>query len=110
MNTTTTHPTPIYKLRQGKVDDKDIKWDLNKISEQYDGLLNEFSERVVRNLFVQYLGDLKYARLIGEYSVSSSINNGFIAYDVSVKMPSSRSPKKIRVQLETHDRYKKSRG
>lgn len=102
--------TPVFKLRQGKPNDSDIKYDLIKISEPYNGVLHDFSEKTVRNLFSQYLGDLKYARLISEYNVSNSTKNGVVTYDVSYKLPSSRSASKHRITLETYNRYKQSRG
>ena len=100
--------TNIRELRQGRVSVNDIKWDLIKIIEPYDGLLatNEGSERIVRRLFEKYLGDLKYAHLINDSSVSSSIRDTAITYDVAVKVAADRSPKKLKIHVGVYHRRK----
>lgn len=93
--------TDIRELRQGRVSVNDLKWDLIRIIEPYDGILatNEGSEKTVRNLFNSYLRDLKYCRLINDYNISSQIRETAITYDVFVKMAEDRSAKKIKIHV-----------
>lgn len=93
--------TNIRELRQGRVSVNDIKWDLIKIIEPYDGVLatNEGSERTVRRLFNQYLKDLQYVSLIADFNISSTIRQNAITYDVSIKMAQDRSDKKLKIHV-----------
>jgi hypothetical protein len=93
--------TDIRDLRQGRVSINDIKWDLIKIIEPYDGILatNEGSEKTVRYLFERYLSDLKYANLITEFTVLSTIRETAITYDVAVKISNDRSAKKLKIHV-----------
>jgi len=91
----------IRELRQGRVSVNDIKWDLIKIIEPYDGILatNKGSEEIIRNLFEKYLSDLKYCGLINEFYVNASIRQSAITYDVSVKLSEDRSMKKLKIHV-----------
>lgn len=93
--------TDIRDVRQGRVSVNDIKWDLIKIIEPYDGILatNKGSEETVRHLFERYLSDLKYCGLISEFYVHSSIRDTAITYDVSVKLSADRSAKKLKIHV-----------
>ena len=98
--------TDIRDVRQGRVSVNDIKWDLIKIIEPYDGVLatNEGSEKTVRHLFDRYLSDLRYAGLISEYSIYSNIRDTAITYDVSVKLSAERSAKKLKIHVGVYQR------
>jgi|TARA_B110000503_G_scaffold137214_1_gene221047 hypothetical protein len=93
--------TNIRDLRQGRVSINDIKWDLIKIIEPYDGVLapNEGSEQTVRRLFIRYMSDLKYAGLVNDFNVHSSIRSNAVTFDVSVKMSQERSDKKLKIHV-----------
>lgn len=96
-----TEQTDIRDLKQGRVSINDIKWDLIRITEPYDGILatNAGSEKTVRSLFNSYLSDLKYTRRITEYSIQSQIRETAITYDVSIKMSEERSAKKLKIHV-----------
>lgn len=98
--------TDIREMRQGRVSINDVKWDLIKIIEPYDGILatNEGSEKTVRYLFERYLSDLKYCGLISEFNVYSSIRDTAITYDVSVKLSAERSAKKLKIHVGVYQR------
>jgi hypothetical protein len=98
--------TNIRDLRQGRVSINDIKYDLIKIIEPYDGVLapNEGSERSVRHLFIRYLSDLKYAGLVNDFNVSSSVRSNAVTYDVSVKMTQERSDKKLKIHVGVYQK------
>ena len=98
--------TEIRELRQGRVSVNDIKWDLIKIIEPYDGILatNDGSERTIRRLFTTYLSDLKYVGLINDFNVSSNIRENDITYDVSIKMSQDRSDKKLKIHVGVYQK------
>jgi hypothetical protein len=93
--------TNIRDVRQGRVSVNDIKWDLIKIIEPYDGILatNDGSERTIRRLFNLYLSDLKYADLIQHYEIQGMIRDTAITYDVNVKLSADRSAKKLKIHV-----------
>lgn len=93
--------TDIRDVRQGRVSVNDVKWDLIKIIEPYDGVLatNRGSEETVRRLFNSYLSDLKYANLIQNYEIQGMIRDTAITYDVSVKLSADRSSKKLKIHV-----------
>lgn len=93
--------TEIRDLRQGRASINDIKWDMIRIIEPYDGYLDtsDRSERQIRKLFSAYLGDLKTAGLINDYSVMSNIRDSAITYDVAIKMSEDRSAKKLKIHV-----------
>lgn len=93
--------TDIRDVRQGRVSVNDIKWDLIKIIEPYDGLLatNDGSKDTVLNLFNKYLSDLKYCGLIKEFNTEASIRESAITYDVAIKLSEERSMKKLKIHV-----------
>lgn len=93
--------TDIREIKQGRASVNDIKWDLIKIIEPYDGVLDtsEKSEKKVRRLFNSYLSDLKTVNLIQDYTIFSSIRDTAITYDVAVKVSAERSAKKLKIHV-----------
>jgi hypothetical protein len=93
--------TDIIELRQGRVSINDIKWDLIRIIEPYDGLLDQSreSEQKVRTLFESYLRDLKIADLIQDYTVLSTMRETAVTFDISVKVSADRSAKKLKIHV-----------
>lgn len=77
----------------------DIKYDLLKIIEPWDGRLNEKQYYPVYNLFNSYLSDLKKEDYIKDYSVVYNIRETTISYDVNVKLSNERSPKKLKIHV-----------
>ncbi len=93
--------TDIRSVRQGRVSVNDIKWDLIKIIEPFDGILatNRGSEETIHKLFGSYLSDLRYAGLIQSYEINGIIRDTAITYDVSVKLSADRSAKKLKIHV-----------
>ena len=89
------------KMRQNRISINDIKWDLIRIIEPYDGILENKteSEQVVLKLFKSYLGDLRKQGKIQEFTIVGSIRDTAITYDVSVKISADRSPKKLKIHV-----------
>lgn len=79
----------------------DIKYDLLKIIEPWDGVLMQNQWKPIFNFFNSYLGDLKEAGTIREYNIIYSIRENSITYDVNVKINMERSPKKLKIHAGT---------
>ena len=91
--------TSIQELRQGRVSVNDIKWDLIRIIQPYDGMLESSprGEKTIRRLFDSYLRDLKYANLIYSYTVFSNIRETAITFDVAIKTSQDSGTKKLKI-------------
>lgn len=79
----------------------DIKFDLLKIIEPWDGRLENNKPHPVRRLFVQYLRDLQKEKLIYDFSIDTVNRESAITYDVSIRMSIGRSPKKLKIHVGT---------
>ena len=88
-------------MRQNRISINDIKWDLIKIIEPWDGRLENKSEseEVVLELFKTYLGDLVKQHKIQDFTIVGSIRDTAITYDVSIKIAADRSPKKLKIHV-----------
>ncbi len=102
----------IHEVKQGRVSINDIKWDLIRIIEPYDGVLDTSgkSERQIRGLFNSYLNDLKIVNLIQDYTVFSSIRDTAITYDVAIKVNAERSAKKLKIHVGVFQKPWVSKG
>ena len=82
-------------MRQNRISINDIKWDLIRIIEPYDGILDnkKQSEDTMKHLFQTYLEDLVKVRMIQDYTITSVIRDTAITYDAAVKIAADRSPK-----------------
>ncbi len=82
----------------------DIKWDLIKIIEPFDGILENKprGETSIRRLFEAYLKDLRSDQQISDFNVYSNIRDTAITYDVSIKVASDRSPRKLKIHVGTY--------
>lgn len=79
----------------------DIKYDLLKIIEPYDGQLEHNRPRQVRFLFTQYLRDLQKNKSIYDFSIDTTNRDTAITFDVNIRMTQSRSPKKLKIHVGT---------
>tara|TARA_Y100000385_G_C12798205_1_gene510640 strand:+ start:428 stop:724 length:297 start_codon:yes stop_codon:yes gene_type:complete len=88
-------------MRQDRISINDIKYDLIKIIEPFDGRLEgkESSENRVKRLFTSYLIDLNKTRKIQDFTIVSSVRDTAITYDVNVKINADRSPKKLKIHV-----------
>lgn len=79
---------------------QDIKYDLLKIIEPHDGyMFNRKDTEHVRNLFNEYLGDLRRAYKIREYNIYTTVKDNAITYDVSIKIHKDRAFKKLKIHV-----------
>lgn len=88
-------------MRQNRISINDIKYDLIRIIEPYDGTLENktSSELVINNLFELYLKDLQKEHKIQDFTIHSNIRDTAITYDVAVKVALDRSPKKLKIHV-----------
>jgi hypothetical protein len=77
----------------------DIKYDLLKIIEPYDGVLEVGKPRPVRHLFVQYLRDLQKEKSIYDFSIDTTDRSAAITFDITIRMAAGRSPKKLKIHV-----------
>lgn len=78
-----------------------VKYDLLKIMEPWDGILNERQTGPVFRLFNSYLRDLRYEGHIREYHIESRIRKTAVTYDVTIKFSEDRSPKNLKIHVGT---------
>jgi hypothetical protein len=78
----------------------DIKYDLLKIAEVHDGLLQEGLGELPVRLFNAYLGDMRNEGTIYSYNVDNIVlKEHSYTYDVSVQITRDRTPKKLKVHV-----------
>lgn len=94
--TTTDQP---YRLT-GHYNINDVKYDLLKIIQPYDGYMfnNKETDRVL-SLFNSYLGDLRSSDKIFQYNIETTDKENAITYDIHVQMQRDRSPKKLKIHV-----------
>ena len=77
-----------------------IKYDLLKIAEPYDGVMFEGSGYLVNDLFASYLNDLQDDHLIYSWSIpEEQYKENSVTYDVIVQLTEDRSPKKLKIHV-----------
>jgi hypothetical protein len=100
--TTQATPTPAVSFYNigGQFSLQDIKFDLLKIIEPYDGYMyNAKDTNQVRSLFDAYLGDLRRANKIQEYGVYYDLKDNAVTFDVNIKIQRDRSAKKLKIHV-----------
>jgi hypothetical protein len=77
-----------------------IKYDLLKIAEPYDGVMFEGSGYLVNDLFAAYLNDLQDGNLIYSWSIpEEQYKENSVTYDIIVQLTEDRSPKKLKIHV-----------
>ena len=95
----TATATDAYNI-SGSFSLQDIKYNLLKIIEPYDGYMYNGKDTTrVRGLFEAYLGDLKRCHKLQEYNIFSSVKDNAVTFDVSVKIQRDRSAKKLKIHV-----------
>lgn len=78
-----------------------VKYDLLKIIEPWDGILGSRQTGPVFKLFNAYLRDLRRSGQVREYNIESSVRDASITYDISIKFSADRSPKRLKIHVGT---------
>lgn len=78
----------------------DIKYDLLKISEIYDGVLQDGLGHLPADMYSLYLNDLCKDGFIHSYEISEFVlKEHSFTYDVSVRITGDRTPKKLKIHV-----------
>lgn len=98
-SSTSTTATAPYVI-QGQYNINDIKFDLLKIIQPFDGYMyNGKDSDKVSALFNSYLGDLRRSQKVFSYNVRNSEKENAVTFDVQVTMHRERSPKKLKIHV-----------
>ena len=78
----------------------DIKYDLLKISEMFDGLLIEGLGHLAADMFCKYLQDMCDERLVYSFEITDIVlKEHSYTYDVNVQITGDRTPKKLKIHV-----------
>jgi len=78
----------------------DIKYDLLKIAEVHDGLLQDGLGELPLTLFNAYLTDMCNLNWIYDYQISEIIlKEHSFTYDINIQITRDRTPKKLKVHV-----------
>jgi hypothetical protein len=78
----------------------DVKYDLLKIAEVYDGVLQDGLGYLAADLFNAYLSDLRASKWIYDFEISEIVlKEQSYTYDVSVQVTQDRTPKKLKIHV-----------
>ena len=95
------------KVRKPKATKKttmsDIKYDLLKIIEPYNGVItssdDDAHQKKLRKLFNAYLEDRKTSKTIYEFSIDPVVNETSITYEMAISLEQNRRPKKLKIHV-----------
>lgn len=87
--------------RHNFININDVKYDLLKIIEPWDGVLEEGNAAPVERLFKSYLSDLRKFGKIKDFTITTTDRDTAITFDVAVKFSIDRSPKKLKIHVGT---------
>lgn len=101
MSVTTEQKTVPQRYRiPGIFSIQDIKFDILKIIEPYDGyMFNKKDTDRVRSIIESYLSDLYHSRKIMSSNINTSVKDTTITYDILVKISQDKSPKKLKIHV-----------
>lgn len=78
----------------------DIKYDLLKISELFDGVLQEGLGHLPADMYQAYLSDLRGNQWIHDYEISEIVlKEQSYTYDVTIQITRDRTPKKLKIHV-----------
>ena len=78
----------------------DIKYDLLKIAEMYDGILQEGLGYLPADMFLVYLNDMRNDRWIHSYEITEvMLKEHSYTYDVGIQITNDRTPKKLKIHV-----------
>lgn len=79
---------------------QDIKFDLLKIIQPYDGyMFNKKDTDRVKSLFISFLGDLRGSYKIREFNIRDTEKENAITFDIEIRIHKDRSPKKLKIHV-----------
>jgi hypothetical protein len=93
---------PSYQnhVSRASININDIKYDLLKVAEIYDGLLQEGLGDLSAHMFSAYLQDLCDDRWIHSFEITEIVlKEHSYTYDINVQITNDRTPKKLKIHV-----------
>jgi len=88
------------QMTRARIHINDIKYDLLKVAEPWDGIMCEGIEQRPLQLFRAYLKDLVEAGIINSFDLPGyETKDTSITYDVVVQITKDRTPKRIKIHV-----------
>ena len=91
------------KKKKNKTAMSDIKYDLLKIMEPYNGIIlsdaEDGNQKKLRSLYKSYLEDLRIERRIYNFSIDTSVNEKSMTYEIGICLEQGRRPKKLKIHV-----------
>jgi hypothetical protein len=89
-----------HNVSRAMIHINDVKYDLLKIAEMYDGVLQDGLGYLAADMFCNYLEDLRNGRLIHSYEISEIVlKEQSYTYDVGIQITGDRTPKKLKIHV-----------
>lgn len=88
------------QVSKAMININDVKYDLLKIAELYDGVLQEGLGDLPIDMFNLYLTDLKNMDWIHGFEIAECVlKEHSYTYDVNVQITDDRTPKKLKIHV-----------
>lgn len=89
-----------YNVSRAMIHINDVKYDLLKIAEMYDGVLQDGLGYIAADMFCKYLEDMREGRWIHSFEISDIVlKEQSYTYDVNVQITGDRTPKKLKIHV-----------
>lgn len=89
-----------YNVSRAMIHINDVKYDLLKIAEMYDGVLQDGLGYIAADMFCKYLEDMREGRWIHSFEISDIVSKEqSYTYDVNVQITGDRTPKKLKIHV-----------
>lgn len=90
----------LQSVSRAMININDIKYDLLKIAELYDGVLQEDLGHLVSDMFQYYLSDLRVDKWIHDYEILEVVlKEQSYTYDINIQITNDRTPKKLKIHV-----------
>lgn len=87
-------------ISKSPININDIKYDLLKIAEIHDGLLQDGLGELPVHYFNAYLSDMRNLNWIYDYQISDiTLKEQSYTYDINIQVTRDRTPKKLKVHV-----------
>jgi len=89
-----------HNVSRALININDVKYDLLKIAEMYDGLLQDGLGHLAADMFCAYLNDLRKDNWIHSFEITEMVLKEFsFTYDVNVQITGDRTAKKLKIHV-----------
>jgi len=96
----TVHNNNNSYVSRAMININDIKYDLLKISEMYDGVLQDGLGYIAADMFCKYLQDMCDQRWIHSFQITEIVlKEHSYTYDINIQITNDRTPKKLKIHV-----------